>query len=148
MQHWPLATMLKNFPRVEHYRQLVTVRNPYHRAVCEFNYQAAGNRRRKGGRYDSIYADGDVNAAIKTGALWACHWPWHAAQQSWYVGPNTDIIKFEDLPEAWDREFPDVPLPHTQKWPKAARFEDLTQESMDAIARKYSRDFILLGYEK
>ena len=147
-QHWPLAEILKRRPETASYRQVVTVRHPYARFVSEFNYQASGERYRRH-KFEQFYVKPDINGAIRSGALWSCHYPWHGAQQCQYLGATTEIIRMENLAEDWKRTFPDLePLPHVMKSKKYASVADLNDRSKEEIFKRYKDDFIAFQYER
>ena len=146
-QHWPLAHLLRRRPEVANYRQVMTVRHPYHRFVSEFNYQVAGNRY-KVSPFEQFYRSNDVNGAILSGALWQCKYPWHGAKQCDYLGATTEIMRLETLSQDWARCFPEFEaLPHEMKSRSVVTVADLDDESKAEIVRRYEEDFRVFNYE-
>jgi hypothetical protein len=96
------------------------------------------------------YQHKDINHAILSGDIWRYCYPWHGQPQANYLGPNTEIIRFEHLEEDWQRVIGGLPLPITnvsRKDRNGVNIE-LSAAAKSAIQRRWGADFELLHYEK
>ena len=141
-QHWPYAKMIREFPFLIDWDSFATVRHPYDRMTSEFRYQLAGNRKQRSSR---AHEQEDLNSAILNDSLWNLAWGWHMAAQSDYIGPNTKVVKLEDIDEEWPK-LGLADLPFINRSENRKRFE-LNSEAKRKIQHYYAADFERLGYD-
>lgn len=144
MMHWHYHKLVNIFPFLKEWPSFATVRHPYERVISEWRYQRSGN---KNGTSTAHKKD-DINLGIRSGSIKKCKWAYHWMPQSAYIGPNTKLVRLENIDEDWRSLGLGVgDLEHLNASPPSRPYE-LTDESKQIIQNEFPDDFEELGYER
>ena len=144
MMHWNYHKLVKDLPFLREWPSFATVRHPYDRVISEWKYQQRGERN---GSSEAHEKD-DINLAIRSGSIKKCKWAYHWMPQAAYVGPDTKVLKLENIEEEWKKLNLGVgDLGHLNASPSPKAYE-LTDESKQIIQDAFPDDFEQFGYER
>lgn len=106
-QHWGLEEIHDAYPFTRGWRVVLSVRDPYDRAVSEFKYQCGGH-----GHHNHQWGPSDFEDAVISGELFRNSYASHNRPQSSYI-PNDahyDLLRFEHLQDDFSSLFPGARL--------------------------------------
>lgn len=141
-QHWPYGKLTQELPFLKEWPSFCTVRHPYSRAVSEFKYQLDYIGKADASESHRLR---DVNLALASGDFFRCADVWHADPQCSYIGPDTKLIRFENLAEDFFNAFGLV-LDHHDFRARTESPMILNDESKIILQNRYARDFEILEY--
>jgi hypothetical protein len=144
MMHWNYHKLVNELPFLKEWPSFATVRHPYDRVISEWKYQQRGERN---GSSDAHESD-DINLGISSGSIRKCKWAYHWMPQAAYIGPDTKILKLENIEEDWrNLDLGVGELGHLNKSTSRKSYE-LTDESKRIIQNTFPDDFEQFGYER
>ena len=144
MMHWNYHKLVNELPFLKGWFSFATVRHPYERVISEWKYQQSGERE---GSSEAHEKD-DINLAIRSGSIKKCRWAYHWMPQAFYIGPDTEILRLENIEEDWRNLNLGVgDLGHFNASKSSGSYE-LTDESKQIIQDAFPNDFEELGYDR
>lgn len=142
MMHWDYHKLVDGLPFLKGWLSFVTVRHPYERVISEWKYQQRGERNGT----SVAHKRDDINLGIRSGSIKKCKWPYHWMPQAAYIGPDTKIIRLENIEEDWrNLDLGVGNLEHLNASESLKSYE-LTDESKQIIQDSFPNDFEELGY--
>ena len=144
MMHWNYHRLVNELPFLKGWFSFATIRHPYDRVISEWKYQMKGNRKGT----SKFHKTGDINGALKNGAIKRHKYEYHWMPQAAYIGPDTKILKLENIEEDWrNLDLGIGDLEHLNA-SNASRSYELSDESKQIIQDAFPNDFEELGYDR